>query len=54
MSWRAGSACSSRPARGGESRVEPEERELTLARAEIGELMMRLELAEFLIEKSLD
>ena len=32
-------------------RGEPEERELTLARAEIGELMMRLELAEGLIEK---
>ena len=30
---------------------EPEERELTLARAKIGELMMRLELAEDLIEK---
>ena len=28
-----------------------EERELTLARAKIGELMMRLELAEHLIEK---
>jgi transposase len=38
-------------ARGLKSRVEPEERELTLARAKIGELMMRLELAEFLIEK---
>jgi hypothetical protein len=34
------------------SRTEPEERELTLARAKIGELMMRLELAEHLIEKS--
>jgi hypothetical protein len=32
-------------------RGEPEERELTLARAKIGELMMRLELAEDLIEK---
>jgi hypothetical protein len=30
---------------------DPEERELTLARAKIGELMMRLELAEHLIEK---
>src|SRR5438093_7734614 len=29
----------------------PEERELTLARAKIGELMMRLELSEHLIEK---
>jgi transposase-like protein len=38
-------------ARGLKSRLEPEERELTLARAKIGELMMRLELAEFLIEK---
>jgi transposase len=38
-------------ARGLKSRAEPEERELTLARAKIGELMMRLELAEFLIEK---
>jgi transposase len=38
-------------ARGLKSRVEPEERELTLARAKIGELMMRLELAEYLIEK---
>jgi transposase len=32
-------------------RSDPEERELTLARAKIGELMMRLELAEHLIEK---
>ncbi len=38
-------------ARGLKSRSEPEERELTLARAKIGELMMRLELAEHLIEK---
>jgi glycosyltransferase involved in cell wall biosynthesis len=37
--------------RGLKTRVEPEERELTLARAKIGELMMRLELAEHLIEK---
>jgi transposase-like protein len=37
--------------RGMKSRAEPEERELTLARAKIGELMMRLELAELLIEK---
>lgn len=33
------------------SHREPEERELVLARAKIGELMMRLELAEDLIEK---
>jgi hypothetical protein len=39
-------------ARGLKSRMEPEERELKLARAKIGELMMRLELAENLIEKS--
>lgn len=32
-------------------RTEPEEGELTLDRAKIGELMMRLELAEHLIEK---
>lgn len=38
-------------ARGLKGRAEPEERELTLARAKIGELMMRLELAELLIEK---
>jgi transposase len=37
--------------RGLRTRAEPEERELTLARAKIGELMMRLELAEHLIEK---
>ena len=37
--------------RGLKSRAGPEERELTLARAKIGELMMRLELAEHLIEK---
>jgi transposase len=37
--------------RGLKSRSDPEERELTLARAKIGELMMRLELAEDLIEK---
>ena len=36
--------------RGLKSRAEPEERELTLARARIGELMMRLDLAELLIE----
>jgi len=38
-------------ARGLRSRTEPEERELMLARAKIGELMMRLELAEHLLEK---
>jgi len=38
-------------ARGLRSRTEPEERELILARAKISELMMRLELAEHLIEK---
>src|SRR5215470_13817043 len=37
--------------RGLRIRGEPDERELTLARAKIGELMMRLELAEGLIEK---
>ena len=37
--------------RGLRSQREPEERELALARAKIGELMMRLELAEGLIEK---
>ena len=37
--------------RGLRTRADPEERELTLARAKIGELMMRLELAEDLIEK---
>ena len=38
-------------ARGLKTRSDPEERDLTLARAKIGELMMRLELAEHLIEK---
>jgi transposase len=38
-------------ARGLKTRAEPEERELTLARAKIGELMMRLELAEHLLRK---
>lgn len=38
-------------ARGLKTRNDPEERDLTLARAKIGELMMRLELAEHLIEK---
>jgi hypothetical protein len=38
-------------ARGLNTRAKPEERDLTLARAKIGELMMRLELAEHLIEK---
>jgi len=33
------------------TRTDPEEHDLTLARAKIGELMMRLELAEHLIEK---
>jgi hypothetical protein len=33
------------------SHREPEEREMVLARAKIGELMMRLELADGLIEK---
>ena len=37
--------------RGLRSRRDPEERELTLAKAKIGELTMRLELAEGLIEK---
>jgi transposase len=38
-------------ARGLKTRSDPDERELTLARAKIGELMMRLELSEHLIEK---
>ena len=37
--------------RGLRTKAEPEERELILARAKIGELMMRLGLAEGLIEK---
>jgi hypothetical protein len=37
--------------RGLRTKAEPEEREMILARAKIGELMMRLELAEDLIEK---
>ncbi len=37
--------------RGLRTKAEPEERDLVLARAKIGELMMRLELAEDLIEK---
>ena len=37
--------------RGLRSRRDPEERELTLAKAKIGDLTMRLELAEGLIEK---
>jgi transposase len=37
--------------RGLKTRADAEERELTLARAKIGELMMRLELAEDLIGK---
>lgn len=37
--------------RGLRTKAEPEERDLILARAKIGELMMRLELAEDLIEK---
>ena len=37
--------------RGLKSRSDPEERELTLERAKVGELTMRLELAEYLIEK---
>ena len=51
MSSRAGSGSSSSRDAGAEDRSDPEERELTLARAKIGELMMRLELAEHLIEK---
>ena len=38
-------------ARGLKTRSDPEERELTLARAKIGELMMRVELSEHLMEK---
>ncbi len=37
--------------RGLRGRRDPEERDLTLAKAKIGELTMRLELAEGLIEK---
>jgi len=37
--------------RGLRTKADPEERELTLAKAKLGELMMRLELAEVLIEK---
>jgi transposase len=36
--------------RGLRTKADPEERELTLAKAKLGELMMRLELAEVLIE----
>ncbi len=38
-------------ARGLKTRTDPEERELTLARSKLGELMMRFELFEYLIEK---
>ena len=38
-------------ARGLKTRTDPEERELTLARSKLGELMMRFELSEYLIEK---
>jgi hypothetical protein len=37
--------------RGLRTKADPEERELTLAKAKLGELMMRLELAEVLLEK---
>jgi len=37
--------------RGLRTKADPEERELTLAKAKLGEMMMRLELAEVLIEK---
>jgi transposase len=37
--------------RGLRTKADPEERESTLAEAKLGELMMRLELAEVLIEK---
>ena len=37
--------------RGLRTKADPEERELTLAKAKLGDLMMRLELAELLIEK---
>ena len=52
MSSRPGSGCSSRRGCGSlKTRSDSQERELTLARAKIGELlMMRLELAEHLIE----
>jgi hypothetical protein len=39
-------------ARGLKIRSDPEERELTLARAKVGELTMRLELAELSFAKS--
>jgi hypothetical protein len=52
MNSRAGSERSSRPApEGSRDRSDPGERELTLARAKVGELTMRLELAEYLIAK---
>jgi hypothetical protein len=37
--------------RGLRTKADPEERELALAKAKLGELMMRLELAEVFIEK---
>jgi hypothetical protein len=52
MTARAGSGHSSSRARPACGSRDPEERELTLTRSKIGELMMRLELAEDLIEKS--
>jgi hypothetical protein len=36
--------------RGLRTKADPEERELSLAKAKLGEMMMRLELAEVLIE----
>ena len=51
MSWRAGTVFLEQGTRGLKTGSDPDERELRLARAKIGELMMRLELAEHLTEK---
>jgi hypothetical protein len=37
--------------RGLRTKADPEEREFTLAKAKLGELLMRIELAEVLLEK---
>lgn len=51
MTWRPGNGGYLRWASEGRTKADLEERELTLAKATLGELMMRLKLAEVLLEK---
>ena len=51
MNWRSGAVFLESGTHGLKKRIDPEDRELRRVQAKLGEVMMRLELAEDLIEK---